>query len=342
MSVLGNLDAWTAQIHNSTSLKEWDDVRVRLIGKTGEVTQLLKTLGALPPEERKARGAQINDLKEAVITLLDAQKDKLNAAELAARLAAERVDITLSARPETVGNLHPLTQAAEEIKAYFAAQGFVLAHGPDIETEENNFTALNIPDHHPARQMHDTFYLKDLLLRTHTSTVQVRTMRTQPPPMRVLSLGRVYRCDYDATHTPMFHQVEGLVIDKGIHMGHLKGCIIEFLRHFFNNDTLPVRLRPSFFPFTEPSAEVDIGCTRTGGQLVIGEGQGWLEILGCGMVHPNVLRYCGVDPEIYQGFAFGMGVDRLAMLKYGIPDLRSFFDADVRWIQHHGFSPFLS
>lgn len=340
-----DLSRWQHEIALCASLKELDDIRVRLLGKTGEITSLLKELGALDPALRKERGAEINSLKNIINEAIELKKNYLSEQALNARLQQETVDVTLSSRPQSIGGLHPVTRTFDEIISYFSRFGFSVEEGPDIEDDEHNFNALNIPEHHPARQNHDTFYLPqsnglNRLLRTHTSPVQIRTMRAQEPPLRILAPGRVYRCDYDATHTPMFHQIEGLVIDKGIHMGHLKQCIIDFLRHFFESDNLPVRLRPSFFPFTEPSAEVDIGCDRSNGQLKIGSGKDWLEILGCGMVHPNVLRNCNIDPEIYQGFAFGMGVDRLAMLKFGIPDIRAMFDSDTRWLTHYGFSPF--
>lgn len=340
-----DLNRWQQEIATCASLKDLDDIRVRLLGKTGEITGLLKELGTLAPELRKERGAEINVIKNVINDNLESKRHQLNQQRLQERLALETVDVTLAARPEEIGGLHPITRTFGEIIAYFNQFGFTVADGPDIEDDETNFNALNIPDHHPARQSHDTFYLPqenglNRLLRTHTSTIQIRTMRSQQPPIRILAPGRVYRSDYDATHTPMFHQLEGLVIDKGIHMGHLKQCIIDFLRHFFESDKLPVRLRPSFFPFTEPSAEVDIGCERSNGQLKIGAGKDWLEILGCGMVHPNVLRNCNIDPEVYQGFAFGMGIDRLAMLKFGIPDIRAMFENDSRWLSHYGFSPY--
>jgi phenylalanyl-tRNA synthetase alpha chain len=337
------LQNWKEEINRCDSLKSLEDVRIRLLGKSGEITQMLKTLGTLEPDQRREQGAQINQIKDAVHLSLEEKRERLSALALSQRLKEEAVDVTLSPRPEATGTLHPLTRIIEEVTAYFAHMGFVVAEGPDIESDENNFTALNIAEHHPARQSHDTFYFEGAgrLLRTHTSPVQIRTMKTTPPPIRILSLGRVYRCDYDATHAPMFHQVEGLIIDRGIHMGHLKSCIIDFCRHFFDIADLPLRFRPSFFPFTEPSAEVDIGCSREGGGLKIGAGKDWLELLGCGMVHPKVLTNCGIDPEIYQGFAFGMGLDRLAMLKYGLPDIRSFFDSDIRWLKHYGLSPFI-
>jgi phenylalanyl-tRNA synthetase alpha chain len=329
-------------IRECTSLKELEEVRVRLLGKSGEITQMLKNLGTLDADQRREKGAEINKLKEAVLESLEDRRAYLAAQALTSKLAQEKVDVTLPVRPEPTGTLHPLTRTIEEITAYFAHAGFSVAEGTDIEDEEHNFTALNIPEHHPARQSHDTFYLNDpgMLLRTHTSPVQIRTMKATQPPIRILSLGRVYRSDFDATHTPMFHQVEGLVIDKGIHMGHLKSCIVDFLRHFFGIEDLPMRFRPSFFPFTEPSAEVDIGCSREGGALKIGLGKDWLEILGCGMVHPKVLMNCGIDPDLYQGFAFGMGLDRVSMLKYGLPDIRPLFDGDERWLKHYGFSPY--
>lgn len=334
---------WKEEIHQCNSLKELDDIRIRLLGKTGEITQMLKTLGTLDADLRREKGAEINQLKEAVHLLIEERRNFLAAQALEEKLAAEAVDVTLSIRPESHGTLHPLTRTIEEVTAYFAKAGFVVAHGSDIEDDEHNFTALNIPEHHPARQSHDTFYLnvEKMLLRTHTSPVQIRTMKKTQPPIRILSLGRVYRSDFDATHTPMFHQVEGLVIGKDIHMGHLRSCIMEFLSHYFEIADLPMRFRPSFFPFTEPSAEVDIGCSREGGALKIGAGKSWLEILGCGMVHPKVLNNCGIDPDTYQGFAFGMGLDRLCMLKYGLPDIRAFFESDVRWLKHYGFSPYI-
>ncbi|MBY0407230.1 MAG: phenylalanine--tRNA ligase subunit alpha [Rickettsiales bacterium] len=338
----------------ASSLEELDKIRVEAVGKSGFFTLQKKTLGGIADiEERKAAGARINEETAAVEALLKTRKEQLAEAELNARLARETMDVTLPARAESTGKIHPVTQVIEEITAIFADMGFAVAEGPDIETDAYNFDALNIPESHPARQMHDTFYLQGegdgkTLLRTHTSPVQIRTMKNGKPPFRFIAPGSTYRCDSDITHTPMFHQVEGFVIDKGIHMGHLKGCLIEFLKAFFELDEVPVRFRPSFFPFTEPSAEVDIGCSRSKDELKIGAGsdpgfaegyagQGWLEVLGCGMVHPNVLKNCGLDPNEWQGFAFGMGVERLAMLKYGIPDLRTFFDGDVRWMKHYGF-----
>ncbi len=326
-----------------------EDIRVAALGKKGRITDLMKTLGSLPPEERKARGAALNVLKDEIAAAIEARQKVLGEAALKERLSQESIDITLSPRPRPEGRIHPTSQTIEEIVAIFASMGFAVAEGPDIESEYYNFEALNIPSSHPARDMQATFFLPQetahngntykTVLRTQTSPVQIRTMLKQKPPIRIIAPGRTYRCDYDQTHTPMFHQVEGLVIDEATHMGHLKGCLIDFLRAFFGIKDLPLRFRPSYFPFTEPSAEVDIGCSRACGELKLGNHGDWLEILGAGMVHPNVLKNCGIDPEKYQGFAFGMGIERLAMLKYGIPDLRTFFDADLRWLKHYGFVP---
>ena len=327
------------------SLEALEDVRVRTLGRRGSVTELMKSLGRAAPEERRERGQALNRLKQAVADAIDARKAALAEAELERRLASERIDITLSARPAPEGSLHPISQTVDEIVQIFGQMGFRWADGPDIEDDWYNFTALNMPPEHPARQEMDTFYLATEdgsarpVLRTHTSPVQIRTMLSEPPPLRVIVPGRTYRSDHDATHSPMFHQVEGLAIDRSIHMGHLKGCLIEFCRAFFGMADLPVRFRPSHFPFTEPSAEVDIGCSREGGQLRIGAGADWLEILGSGMVHPKVIANCGLDPEEWQGFAFGMGIERIAMLKYGIPDLRTMYESDLRWLRHYGFRP---
>ncbi len=333
-------------VEKAATAAELDAVRVSVLGKKGIITEKMKTLGAMAPDERKAAGQAFNKIKEAVSAALDAKKEALEDAEINARLNAEAVDITLAPRPERQGRVHPTSQTYDEIVAIFGQMGFAVAEGPDLEDDFHNFTALNLPPDHPARQMHDTFYLagdkegeEKHVLRTHTSPVQIRTMTSQKPPIRIIAPGRTYRCDSDMTHTPMFHQVEGLVIDKTTTMAHLKGCLIEFVKTYFELDDVPVRFRPSFFPFTEPSAEMDIGCSRENGELKIGAGKSWLEILGCGMVHPNVLKACGIDPEEYQGFAFGIGIERLAMLKYGIPDLRTFFDSDLRWIKHYGFVP---
>jgi phenylalanyl-tRNA synthetase alpha chain len=322
-----------------------EEVRVAALGKKGRVTELVKALGHLPPEERRDAGQAFNALKRELEAAIAARRAVLEEAALDARLASERIDVTLPPRERQEGRIHPVSQATEEIVAIFADMGFAVAEGPDVEDDWYNFEALNMPAEHPARQMFDTFYLdaeqdgRPLLLRTHTSPVQIRAMQAGKPPFRIIAPGRTYRRDSDATHTPMFHQVEGLLIDRRTHMGHLKGCLIDFVRAYFERDDVPVRFRPSFFPFTEPSAEVDIGCRRTKDELKIGEGDDWLEILGCGMVHPNVVKAVGLDPEEWQGFAFGMGIDRVAMLKYGIPDLRTFFESDLRWLWHYGFLP---
>ena len=324
-----------------------ETLRVSALGKKGSVSELLKTLGAMTPEERKERGPLINGLRDKVQTAIAAKKETLAEAALEARLAAERIDVTLPVpeAPEARGRIHPISQVIEELTAIFADMGFSVAEGPDIETDYLNFTALNFPEGHPAREMHDTFFLapdekgERKVLRTHTSPVQIRTMTSKAPPIRVIIPGRTYRHDSDQTHTPMFHQVEGLVIDKQANIAHMKWILEEFCKAFFEVEQVKMRFRPSFFPFTEPSAEVDIQCSRKGGEIRFGEGTDWLEILGCGMVHPNVLRNCGLDPDEYQGFAWGMGIDRIAMLKYGMPDLRPFFEADVRWLNHYGFRP---
>jgi phenylalanyl-tRNA synthetase alpha chain len=322
-------------------------VRISALGKKGAVSELLKTLGAMTPEQRKENGPLINGLKDRVSETIAARKDALKAAALDQRLSTESIDVTLPVpeAPSETGRIHPVSQVIDELTAIFADMGFAVAEGPDIETDDYNFTMLNFPAGHPAREMHDTFYFNPqadgsrLLLRTHTSPVQIRTMLAQKPPIRVIIPGRTYRSDSDQTHTPMFHQVEGLVIDKSAHLGHLKWILEEFCKAFFEVDQVKMRFRPSFFPFTEPSLEVDIQCRREKGEIRFGEGEDWLEILGCGMVHPNVLRNCGLDPDEYQGFAWGLGIDRIAMLKYGMPDLRAFFDADVRWLSHYGFRP---
>jgi phenylalanyl-tRNA synthetase alpha chain len=334
---------WADAVAAAATLEALESVRVEALGKKGEISALMKGLGGLPPEERREAGARLNRVKDSVGAAIEARRAALGEAALEERLKSERIDVTLPVRPEAEGRLHPISQTMDEVIAIFGEMGFRVAEGPDIEDDFHNFTALNIPPEHPARQMMDTFYLQPradgsrMVLRTHTSPVQVRTMETTKPPIRIIALGRTYRSDYDMTHTPMFHQVEGLVVDETTHMGHLKGCLIDFCRAFFGVPDLPVRFRPSYFPFTEPSAEVDIGCSRAGGQLKIGAGDDWLEILGCGMVNPKVLQMCGVDPARYQGFAFGMGIERIAMLKYGIPDLRTFYDSDVRWLRHYGF-----
>jgi phenylalanyl-tRNA synthetase alpha chain len=336
-----------AEITAATDEPSLEAVRVTALGKNGTITALLKTLGTLPPERRTSEGPLINGMKDRVNAALAARRDGFKAAALEARLNTESVDVTLPVReaPFEIGRVHPITQVIDELTAIFADMGFAIAEGPDIETDDYNFTRLNFPKEHPARAMHDTFFFNPktdgtrLLLRTHTSPVQVRTMLNQKPPIRVIIPGRTYRCDSDQTHTPMFHQVEGLVIDKTSHLGHMKWILEEFFKAFFEVDRVGMRFRPSFFPFTEPSLEVDIQYRRDKGEIRFGEGDDWMEILGCGMVHPNVLRNCGLDPDEYQGFAWGMGIDRIAMLKYGMPDLRAFFEADVRWLSHYGFRP---
>lgn len=336
-----------AQIEAAGDEAALEAVRVAALGKKGSVSDLLKTLGGMTPDERKERGPLINGLRDAVQGAIAARKDVLASVALEARLLAERLDVTLPVpeAPEVRGRIHPISQVVEEITAIFADMGFSVADGPDIETDYLNFTALNFPEGHPAREMHDTFFLapdekgERKVLRTHTSPVQIRTMTSKAPPIRIIIPGRTYRHDSDQTHTPMFHQVEGLVIDTQANIAHMKWVLEEFCKAFFEVDQVKMRFRPSFFPFTEPSAEVDIQCSRKGGEIRFGEGEDWLEILGCGMVHPNVLRNCGLDPDKVQGFAWGMGIDRIAMLKYGMPDLRPFFETDVRWLNHYGFRP---
>ena len=334
-----------ASIHSASTLDELEDIRITALGKKGTITGLMKSLGSLDPDKRKEAGQLLNAIKEEVASAIDVRKITMEDAALEAQLHRDRVDVTLPVRPESNGSIHPITQTIDELTAIFCEMGFTVADGPHIESDYYNFSALNIPPEHPARQEQDTFYLPPddtgtpRVLRTHTSPVQIRTMEKNTPPIKIIVPGRTFRSDHDATHSPMFHQVEGLVIDKTSHMGHLKGCLIDFCRAFFGVDDLPVRFRPSYFPFTEPSAEVDIGCTRAGGEFRIGKGDDWLEILGSGMVHPRVLSGCGINPDEYQGFAFGMGIERIAMLKYGIPDLRPFYDTDIRWLKHYGFVP---
>ena len=329
----------------AADLEALEDLRVLALGRSGTITEMVKGIGQLKLEDRRSAGQQLNVLKNTIADAIDARKEVLEAEVLAAGLAADRIDVTLPQRPASAGRIHPISQTIDEMVAIFCEMGFTVAEGPHIETDFNNFTALNIPPEHPARQDHDTFYLpagedgERKVLRTHTSPVQIRTMVNEKPPIRIVVPGRTFRADHDATHSPMFHQIEGLVIDKATHMGHLRGCLEEFCRAFFDVDDLPVRFRPSYFPFTEPSAEVDIGCSREGGGLKIGAGAEWLEILGCGMVNPRVLENCGINPMQYQGFAFGLGIERAAMLKYGIPDLRTFYDSDIRWLKHYGFVP---
>ncbi|GGA51303.1 phenylalanine--tRNA ligase subunit alpha [Sphingomonas psychrolutea] len=365
-----------AAIDSAATLDALEAVRVSALGKAGSVTALLKTLGGMSPDERQVQGPRIQGLREAVTTAIATRKASLDRAELDARLASETLDMTLPAAAAPQGSVHPVSQVMDELAEIFADLGFAVATGPEIEDQWHNFTALNMPESHPARAMHDTFYLSPsplrgegrgegasasvgvlgdpaqplsptlslegeremYVLRTHTSPVQIRTMMGQQPPIRIIAPGRVYRSDWDATHTPMFHQIEGLVIDKGITLGHLKWTLETFLKAFFERDDIVLRLRPSYFPFTEPSAEVDVGWTMEKGRRTLGGSEGWMELLGSGMVHPRVIAACGLDPNEWQGFAFGVGVDRLAMLKYGMDDLRPFFEGDARWLKHYGFS----
>lgn len=348
MAELNDIEAETlAAITQAASEAALEEVRVAVLGKKGTVSELLKGLGGMSPEERRVMGPALNGLRDRLNAAIAARRGELRRAAMEEKLELDRVDVTLPVRtgPLLDGRVHPVSQVLDEVTAICADLGFSIAEGPDIETDYYNFTALNIPPEHPARQMHDTFYFNEkadgsrLLLRTHTSPVQMRTMETVAPPIRIVAPGRTYRCDSDQTHTPMFHQLEGLVIDTETHLGHLKWVLHEFCKAFFEVDEVRMRFRPSHFPFTEPSMEVDIACARVGNELRFGEGDDWLEILGCGMVHPNVLRHADLDPDVYQGFAWGMGIDRLAMLKYGMPDLRAFFDADIRWLRHYGFHP---
>jgi len=347
-------DHMLCAVDAAAGLDALDAVRVEALGKQGRVTQLLKTLGAMTPDQRQTEGPRIHALREAVTDAIAARKAALEAAALSARLESERVDLTLPVDVPPTGTVHPVSQVMDEMAEIFADLGFAVATGPELETDWHNFTALNIPETHPARAMHDTFYLDrseaeyaglgvdervtPTVLRTHTSPVQIRAMLAGKPPLRIIAPGRVYRSDWDATHTPMFHQIEGLVIDRGITLGHLKWTLETFLKAFFERDDIVLRLRPSYFPFTEPSAEVDVGWSTIKGRRVLGGSEGWMELLGSGMVHPRVLEAAGLDPNEWQGFAFGVGVDRLAMLKYGMDDLRPFFEGDVRWLKHHGFS----
>ena len=334
-------------VATASDLASLEEVRVGALGKKGRVSTLMQRLGSMPPEERRDFGQAVNAVKVAVADALEAKRETLAREATATRLASERADVTLPVRegPLAEGRVHPVSQVTDEITEIFADLGFSIAEGPDIETDFNNFTALNIPPEHPARQDHDTFYFAEgpdgtrPVLRTHTSPVQIRTMLANTPPLRVIAPGRVYRCDSDQTHTPMFHQIEGLVIDEETHLGHLKWVLEEFCKAFFEVPEVKMRFRASHFPFTEPSMEVDIGYAKVGDEIRIGEGDQWLEILGCGMVHPNVLKAVNLDPKKYQGFAFGVGIDRLTMLKYGMPDLRAFFAGDLRWLKHYGFPP---
>ena len=331
------------KITNVTTLDDLNSIRVEVFGKKGLITNHLKSLAELPENEKKEKGKKINDVKNKINTLFQQKNKNLSDGEISQKLQKEEVDVTLSTRPIHKGKLNPITQTIAEVTKIFQKMGFETALGPDIEDDYHNFTALNIPPEHPARQLHDTFYIKNKnnkLLRTHTSPVQIRTLEKKKPPLRIIAPGRTYRADSDMTHTPMFHQVEGLYLDTNVNMSQLKGCIMDFCKEFFEIDDLPVRFRPSFFPFTEPSAEIDIGCFKDKKQIRIGNGGNWLEIMGCGMVHNKVLKYCKIDSNKYQGFAFGLGVERLAMLKYGISDLRNFFDSDIKWLNNFGFLTF--
>jgi phenylalanyl-tRNA synthetase alpha chain len=331
------------QIAAASDEASLESIRVGTLGKKGSISEQMKSLGAMSPDERKTAGAALNVLKDTVTDAIGARKAVLQEAQLELRLASEKIDVTLPPRGEPRGIVHPVSQVWEEVVQIFGDLGFGVAEGPHIEDDFHNFTALNIPQEHPARQEHDTFYFNEkadgsrMVLRTHTSPVQIRTMLSSKPPIRIIAPGRTFRCDSDMTHTPMFNQIEGLVIDETTHMGHLKWILAEFCKSFFEVDDVKMRFRASHFPFTEPSMEVDINCSWEGGQVKIGQGSSWLEILGSGMVHPNVIKAGGLDPDKYQGFAFGMGLDRIAMLKYGIPDLRAFFEADLRWLRHYGF-----
>jgi phenylalanyl-tRNA synthetase alpha chain len=337
-------DELIAQIDAAPDLSALDALRVRLLGKSGEITAKLKSLGTMDAETRAVEAPKIHALREHVTAAIADRKEALESAELERKLATETLDLSLPAEPGRQGTVHAVSQVMDELAEIFADLGFAVAEGPEIETQWYNFSALNMPENHPARAMQDTFYLEPRegeaeprVLRTHTSPVQIRTMESSPPPLRLIAPGRVYRSDSDATHTPMFHQIEGLVIDKAIHMGHLKWTLETFLKAFFERDDIAIRMRPSYFPFTEPSAEVDVGWSIEKGRRVVGGSEGWMEVLGSGMVHPRVIANCGLDPDEWQGFAFGTGVDRLAMLKYGMDDLRAFFDGDIRWLRHFGF-----
>ena len=327
-----------------TNIESINEFRIRFLGKKGIISLEMKALASLSGDERKQHAEKLNKIKDTVLEIIASKTEELNSEELEKKLNSETLDITLSTS-KSYGTIHPISQVIEEVITIFGDLDFFVAEGPEVETDYNNFTALNTSEHHPARQMHDTFYVETEtdgmpnVLRTHTSPVQIRSMLKQKPPIRLIAPGKTFRCDNDQTHSPMFHQVEGLVIDQESNMSHLKGCLEIFLKTFFETDKLNMRFRPSHFPFTEPSAEVDIGYTKKGNQLIIGEGEDWLEILGCGMVHPNVLENVNINSNEYQGYAFGMGIERLAMLKYGISDLRTFFDNDLRWNKHYGFSP---
>ncbi len=335
-------DELLSKLKSKLTLSEINQIKSDLFGKNGLVSSQFKKIGVIAESERKKFASELNIIKDELQDLINSKINEIENSEIREKLQKEKIDITLPERPFVRGKIHPVSQTIDEISSIFSEIGFSVEEGPDVESEYNNFTALNTPDNHPARDMHDTFYLdekKERLLRTHTSPVQIRTMLKDKPPFKIIAPGRTYRSDSDQTHSPMFHQVEGLHIDKNINMGHLKGCLNYFIKEFFELDKIKMRFRPSHFPFTEPSAEVDIGYEMKDGKIVIGEGDQWLEILGCGMVHPNVLKNVKVDPTKFQGYAFGIGIDRLAMLKYGINDLRAFFDCDYRWLNHFGFDP---
>jgi phenylalanyl-tRNA synthetase alpha chain len=343
MSDLDKINSvFNAKINTVKTKEELQSIKTEFFGKNGQITLQFKSLGSLEPEKRKEFASNLNKIKDDITNQLEQKIFEIETNEINRKLKNEKVDVTLPIRPYRKGKIHPVSQVIDEISSIFSEIGFSVAEGPDVENEYNNFTALNTPEDHPARDMHDTFYLeknKKLLLRTHTSPVQIRTMLNSKPPFKIIAPGRTYRCDSDQTHAPMFHQLEGLHIDKNINMGHLKGCLDYFIKEFFEVKNVKMRFRPSHFPFTEPSAEVDIGYRIENNKIIIGEGDKWLEILGCGMVHPNVLKNVKIDPKKFQGFAFGIGIDRLAMLKYGINDLRAFFEADYRWLSHFGFDP---
>tara|TARA_B100000900_G_scaffold275990_2_gene235904 strand:- start:447 stop:1514 length:1068 start_codon:yes stop_codon:yes gene_type:complete len=335
-------DEYLIKLSNNLDLNDVNQIKSELFGKNGKISNEFKKMGSLSADDRKKFASELNSIKDELQATIEKKIKEIEVSEINKKLQNEKVDVTLPERSFSRGKIHPVSQVIDEISSIFSEIGFSVAEGPDVENEYNNFTALNTPDNHPARDMHDTFYLDDkkkLLLRTHTSPVQVRTMLSGKPPFKIIAPGRTYRSDSDQTHAPMFHQVEGLHIDKNINMGHLKGCLNYFIKEFFEVDKIKMRFRPSHFPFTEPSAEVDIGYTLKDGKIVIGQGDNWLEILGCGMVHPNVLKNVKVNPGMYQGYAFGIGIDRLAMLKYGINDLRAFFETDYRWLNHFGFDP---
>ena len=328
------------QIENTTSTDDLEKIKSEILGKNGSLTSQLKELSKLSPDERKIKGQELNIIKTEILSAMENKKSILELSEINKKLESEKVDITLNKEETQKGHIHPLSKVKEELTQIFATLGFKLENGPDLEDDFHNFTALNVPEFHPARSMQDTFFVEGgNLLRTQTSSVQIRAMEKTGAPIKIITMGRVYRSDWDATHTPMFHQIEGLYVDKNITMAHLKGCLLDFLKLFFETNEVPIQFRPSYFPFTEPSAEMDIRCTLANGELKIGSnGNRWLEILGCGMVHPNVLKSVGINPEEYQGFAFGMGIERLTMLKYGISDMRRCFEADTRWLSHYGFS----